>query len=177
VVPTAFKAAYVKPLLKKSDLDPANVQSYRPRANLSVLSNLLEGLVAQQLLDHLNASKLLPDLQSAYRAHHSSETAVVKVLADILKALDDLAMLTLLDLSAAFDTVDHGILLRRLETLYGLQGCVLKWFSSYVDRRTNFVRYVAFNTVPTLIQCGVPQASVLGPILGNKSTRDESTKR
>jgi len=71
VVPTAFKAAYVTLLLKKSDLDPANVQSYRPIANLSVLSKLLERLVAQQFLDHLNASKLLPDLQSAYRAHHS----------------------------------------------------------------------------------------------------------
>jgi len=141
-VPTAFKAAYATPLLKKSDLDPANVHSYRPIANLSVLSKLLERLVSQQLLDHLNASKLLPDLQSAYRAHHSSETAVIKVLADTLKALDggDLAMLTLLDLSAAFDTVDHGILLRRLETSYGLQGCVLKWFSSYVDRQTHFVR-------------------------------------
>ena len=127
------------PLLKKSDLDPANVQSYRPIANLSVLSKLLERLVAQQLLDHLNASKLLPDLQSAYRAHYSSETAVVKVLADIMKALNggDLAMLTLLDLSATFDTVDHGILLRRLETSYGLQGCVLKRF---ICRPTNAFR-------------------------------------
>jgi len=88
-VSTAFKAAYVTPLQKKSDLDPANVQSYRPIANLSVLSKLLERLVvAQQLLDHIYASRLLPDLQSAYRAHHSSETAVVKVMADILKALD-----------------------------------------------------------------------------------------
>jgi len=71
-VPTAFKAAYVTPLLKKSDLDPANVQLCRPIANLSVFSKLLERLVARQLLDHRNASKLLPDLQSAYRAHHSS---------------------------------------------------------------------------------------------------------
>jgi len=74
-------------------------------------------------------------------------------------------MLTLLDLSAALDTVDHSILLRRLETSYGLQGCVLKWFSSYVDRRTHFVRCGALTSVPTLVLCGVPQGSVLGPIL------------
>ena len=74
-------------------------------------------------------------------------------------------MVTLLHLSAAFETVDHGILLRRLETIYGLQGCVLKRFSSYVDRRTHFVRCGAFKSVPTLVLCGVPQGSVLGPIL------------
>jgi len=74
-------------------------------------------------------------------------------------------MVTLLHLSAAFDTVDHGILLRRLETSYGLQGCVLKWFSSYVDRRTHFVCCGAFKSAPTLVPCGVPQGSALGPIL------------
>ena len=141
-VPTAFTASYITPLLKKPDLDPADVQSYRPISNLSVLSKLLERLVDRQLLDHLSASKLLPDMQSACRAHHSTETAVVKVLTDILKALDggDLTMLTLLDLSAAFDTVDHAILMRRLVSSYGFRGCVLAWFTSYVDGRTHFVR-------------------------------------
>jgi len=77
--------------------------------------------------NYLSASNLLPDQQSANRAHHSTETAVVKVLADVLKALDcgDLTMLTLFDLSAAFDTVDHAILLRRLVSSYGFRGCVL----------------------------------------------------
>jgi len=85
----------------------------RPISNLSVLSKLLERLVARQLLGHLAVAKLLPELQSAYRAHHSTETAVLKVLADILSALDtgDVAVLTLLDSSAAFDTVDHATLL------------------------------------------------------------------
>ena len=79
---------------------PVGIKAW-PIANLSVLSKLLERLVVRQLLDYLNAARLLPELQSAYRAHHSTETAVTKVLADILLALDtgDLSMLTLLDLS------------------------------------------------------------------------------
>ena len=140
--------------------------SYRPISNLSVLSKLLERLVARQLLEHLNAARLLPDLQSAYRAYHSTETAVLKVLADILRALDtgDLAVLTLLDLSTAFDTVDHATLLRRLEVSYGLRGHVLGWFHSYLNGRIQYVRCGTASTV-TVLLCGVPQGSVLGPIL------------
>ena len=81
-VPTSFKAAYIKPtpLLKKPDLDSADPKSYRPIANLSVLSKLLERLVVRQLLDYwMRHGCMLPDLQSAYRAHHSTETAVTKV--------------------------------------------------------------------------------------------------
>jgi len=167
VVPTGFKAAHVTPLLKKSDLDPVDVKSYRPISNLSVLSKLLERLVARQLIDYLTASRLLPDLQSAYRAHHSTETAVLKVLSDILLAVDkgDLAVLTLLDLSAAFDTVDHSTILRRLEVSYGIRGCASGWFTSYLSGRTQLVRCGAVSSTPTLVRCGVPQGSVLGPIL------------
>ena len=83
-------------------------------------------------------SGLLPRVQSGYRSNHSIETAVLKVLSDILLAIDagDLSALVLLDLSAAFDTVDHNILLRRLHSSYGVDGAVLQWFRSYlVDRR------------------------------------------
>jgi hypothetical protein len=166
-VPAVFKAAYITPLLKKTDLDQADVKSYRPISNLSVLSKLLERLVARQLLDYLNTKGLLPELQSAYRAHHSTETAVIKVLADILMALDagNLTMLTLLDLSAAFDTVDHATLLRRLEKSYGLGGQVLNWFSSYLDDRMQRVRCGTSTSAFAKVCCGVPQGSVLGPIL------------
>ena len=114
-MPSSFKSGYVTPLLKKAGLDAADVKSYRPITNLSVVSKLLERLVAQQLTTYLTDNDLLPDLQSAYRAHHSTETAVLKVVGDILLALDsgNLALLSLLDLSAAFDTVDHDTLLRR----------------------------------------------------------------
>ena len=95
-------------------------------------------LVAQQLTTYLTDNGLLPGLQSAYRAHHSTETAVLKVVGDILLALDsgNLALLSLLDQSAAFYTVDHDTLLRRLQTSYGLDGVVIKWFASYLSGRT-----------------------------------------
>ena len=166
-VPLCFKAAYVTPLLKKPDMDAADLKSYRPISNLSVLSKLLERLVAGQLLEHLNTWKLLPELQSAYRAGHSTETAVLKVLSDILSAVDrgDLAMLVLLDLSAAFDTVDHKTLLRRLKVSYGIAGTVLSWFRSYLRGRRQYVRCTDTRSALADVLCGVPQGSVLGPIL------------
>ena len=87
-VPTSFKTAYIIPLLKKSDLDPADVKSYRPISNLSIISKLLERVVSEQLVKYLKDNDLLPDLQSAYRVNHSTETAVLKVLSNILLALD-----------------------------------------------------------------------------------------
>jgi Reverse transcriptase (RNA-dependent DNA polymerase) len=83
-------------------MDPSDVRSYRPISNLSVTSKLLERLVARQLLAHLNSTGLLPSLQSAYRTNHSTETAVLKVVSDILLAIDvgDLSALVLLNLSA-----------------------------------------------------------------------------
>ena len=121
------KSAFITPLLKKPDLDSADVKSYRPISNLLVLSKLLERLVARQLLDYLNAHHLLPDCQSAYRLYHSTETAILKVMSDILFVLDsgDLEMLTLLDLSAAFDTVDHYIILKRLFHHLSYTVCIL----------------------------------------------------
>ena len=91
---------------------------------------------------------MLPDRQSAYRAYHSTETAILRVMSDILLALDsgDIAVLTLLDLSAAFDSVDHATLLQRLRTSYGLGGSVLAWFASYLSNRTQCVR------LPTTMQ-------------------------
>jgi Reverse transcriptase (RNA-dependent DNA polymerase) len=123
-------------------MDPADVRSYRSISNLSVMSKLLERLVAKQLVEHLTSSGLLLALQSVYRAYPSTETAVLQVLADILKAIDtrNLAVLTLPDLSAAFDTNDHATLLQRLKTSYGISGTVLNWLSSYLRNRSQFVR-------------------------------------
>ena len=132
-----------------------------------VLSSLLERLVSKQLVTYLRVNDLLPDRQSAYRAHHSRETAVRRVLADILLALDsgNLAVLTLLDLYAAIDSVDNETLLRRLQTSYGLDGTVINWFASYLNGRSQRIRSSATSSTPSAVLYGVPQGSVLGPIL------------
>lgn len=96
-------------------------------SNIAVLSKTLELVAPRQLIKHLHEWKLLHELQSAYRAYHSTEIAVLRVLSDILGALDrdDLAVVTLLDLSAAFDTVDHSTLSRRLKISSGISGMVI----------------------------------------------------
>ena len=119
-----------------------------------MLSKLLERLVAKQLLNYLNLSKLLPDVQSAYRAYHSTETAVLKVMSDVLRAIDDgdVVLLMLLDLSAAFDTVDHNILLRRLKISYGFSGQALGWLTSYLDgRRQSVLRGTSLSATTSLL--------------------------
>jgi len=101
---------------EKSGLDPTDASSYRPISNLSVLSRLLERILVRQLMTYLTDADLLPPLQSGFRTDHSTESATLCVLSDILLAVDrgDFAALVLLDLLAAFDTVDHDILLQLL---------------------------------------------------------------
>src|SRR5664279_5551605 len=144
----------------------ADVESYRPISNLSVTSKLLERLVCKQLVAYLKNGDLLPDLQSAYRPNPSTETAILKVMSDILQSLDagNLAALVLLDLSAAFDSVDHDTLIQRLQTSYGLDGTVNNWFASYLRDRVQHVRLSATSSLPSAVNYGLPQGSVLGPI-------------
>lgn len=167
LVPRVYKTAYVTPLLKKPSLDAADVKSYRPISNLSVVSKLLERIIARKLVSFLSKNDLMPPLQSAYRRGHSTETAVVKVLSDVLMALDrgELAMLAFLDLSAAFDTVDHETLLRRLQTTFGVTDKAADWLRSYLTERTQFVRIGQDRSSVVDLRFGVPQGSVLGPIL------------
>ena len=109
-----------------------------------------------------------------FRAGHSTETAVLRVLSDLLQAADsgESGVLALLDLSAAFDTVDYAILLERLETSLGLSGSVLNWFRSYLLDRTQYVRCGSSRSVATRLECGVPEGSVLGPLLFVTYTTD-----
>ena len=175
--PTQYKHAVVKPILKKPSLDQNVLKNYRPVSNLTFMSKVIEKIVLRQVLCYLNRHSLLPPTQSAYRPHHSTETALLKITNDILLALDccNISVLTLLDLSAAFDTIDHSILLTRLNSLYGIAGTALSWFQSYLSDRTQavFVNQQLSHSVPLCF--GVPQGSVLGPVLFILYTKPLST--
>jgi hypothetical protein len=108
-VPSDFKCAQIRPLIKKIGLDQNNFKNYRPVSNLALISKVIEKVVAARLDQHLMEHQLLEKFQSAYRAIHSTETALLKVYSDIADALDSgsNAVLVLLDLSAAFDTIDQ----------------------------------------------------------------------
>ena len=112
-------------------------------------------------------NRLYPLLQSAYRQHHSKETALLKVKNDLLINMnkEHVSLLVLLDLSAAFDTVDHGILLRRLQTMLGVRGTALSWFTSNLTGRSQRVSVNGTLSKNFELNWGVPQGSCLGPLL------------
>lgn len=166
-VPVSQKHAVVSPLIKKVGLDTSDPSNYRPVSNLTFMSKVVERAVAEQLHEYLTVYKLLPRNQSAYRKFHSTETALLRVWSDILMAADcrHVTLLSLIDLSAAFDCVDHGILLRRLEITFGLKDTVLRWVSSYLSDRTQQIAYSGQLSAVQSVLYGVPQGSVLGPLL------------
>ena len=166
-LPDSQKHAIVLPLLKKSGLDTADMANFRPVSNLSFLSKVIERVVARQVNSYLMENGLLPRCQSAYRRHHSTETAMLRVLSDALTAADNrqVTLLGMLDLSAAFDCVDHLILLQRLERNFGLTGAVLQWMTSFLTGRTQQVIYDGRLSAIQQVRFGVPQGSVLGPLL------------
>ena len=123
-----LKEAWIKPLLKKPGLDLVE-KKYRPVSNLQFTSKLIERAVTKELIEDIADHNLMEPMQSAYQANHSTESALVHVKADILASIDkqEVVCLVLLDLSAAFDTVDCSILLHRLESVFGITSTVLYW--------------------------------------------------
>ena len=131
-----------------------------------MLSKLLERVVARQLLEYLSSAHLLPPLQSGFRQLTRPKLLSFRYYMTFYWLLTvKTAALTLLDLSAAFDTVDHDILLQRLQTCFRMDDAVLGWFRSYLTGRTQYVRRDVTRSYTIRVVCGVPQGSVLGPIL------------
>ena len=165
--PSVFKTAILKPTLKKDNLDADLLKNYRPVSNLSVASKLLEKVVLCQLNKHLEKNKLYNTMQSGYRANHSCETLLVTMMDDIRLEIEEgrIAVVVLLDLSAAFDTIDHDILLKKLCSDFGITGNVLHWFRSYLKGRSFCVKIGSALSSFLELLFGVPQGSLLGPIL------------
>ncbi|KAL0148215.1 hypothetical protein M9458_056447 [Cirrhinus mrigala] len=165
--PNSLETAVVKPLLKKSNLDNTILSNYRPISNLPFIGKIIEKVVFNQLNSYLNSNGYLDNFQSGFRPHHSTETALVKIINDIRLNSDSgkISVLVLLDLSAAFDTVDHNILLERLENWVGLSGMALNWFRSYLEGRGYYVSIGEHQSKWTSMTCGVPQGSILAPLL------------
>ena len=163
----ALKVAVLKSLLKKQDADFEQLQNFRPISNLTFVSKLIEKAVALQLNDHILRHHLDETFQSAYKAFHTTKMVLVRVHNDILTAIDNnnTVILLLLDLSAAFDTVDHSILLSRLSSRFGIKGIVLAWLRSYLTSRKQFVNVNKCRSSQRFLERGVPQGSVLGPLL------------
>ena len=128
--------AYVTPLQKKPSLDRNILKNYRPVSNLSFISKLIEKVVAKQLNEFISHEGLLNVNQSAYKSSHSTETALLKIQNDIALSVDS----GLLDLSAAFDTIDHSLLYDCLHDWFGLDGTVLLWIKSYLSNRKQKIK-------------------------------------
>ena len=167
VFPTSFKHAVVSSLLKKQSLPKDDLSSYRPISNLNFISKMLEKVVCAHLCSHLKSFPSLSRFQSAYRKLHSTETALLQFQNDLCLAMNSqqVSALVLLDLSAAFDTIDHSILTNRLKTCYGISDSAFSLLSSYLSCRTQSVIIGQDCSSELPLLRGVPQGSVLGPLL------------
>ena len=167
VFPDGLKHGRISPIAKSRGCDTELYKNFRPVTTLMFLSKLLEKAASTQLISYLDNETLIPQYQSAYLKSHSCETALFKFSNDVQQMLSDgkMVILVQLDLSAAFDTVDHSILLHLLKHKFGITGTALKWMTSYLTGRSFSVKIGYIDGKRVLLIYGVPQGSILGPLL------------
>ena len=157
--PAALKNAFVRPSVKDINGDLNDYKNYRPISNLPFLSKILEKTALMQLNKHLMLNNLHAEYQSGYREGHSCETASLAIYNDLL-CISDLkskVILLLLDLSAAFDTIDHSHLLNKLVHKFGIKDNVHQWFKSYLSGRSFTVTINQAKSKKAFLRIGVPQ--------------------
>lgn len=162
--PDDWKLARVTAIHKKEAKDDMN--NYRPISVLSCISKVFERIIYDQLYTYLNDNNLISANQSGFRPFYSTSTALLDATLDWLKTMDqgNLSAVIFLDLAKAFDTVNHDILIHKLRT-YGIQPRSLSWFQSYVCMRKQKCCVNGFLSSERLLGCGVPQGSILGPLM------------
>ena len=153
-----FQRSSCKTTTEKTSLPKNELNNYRPVSNLSFISKILEKIVANRLQAHIKNNHLCNPLQSAYRKHHFTESALLKVHNDIIISMDkgEVTALTLLDLSAAFDTIGHATLTDRLSDWYGISGQAQIWFSSYLQNRLQSIKIKETFSDKVTLSYGVP---------------------
>ena len=164
IFPSELKIANVVPIYTSGD--EMVFSNYRPVSVLPVFSKLLERLVYNRLISHINENKLLYECQFGFQKGKSTHLAIMMLVDKITEALDqgECVVGVFLDFSKAFDTVDHNILLQKLHK-YWICGVELLWFEDYLSNRMLYVTYNNHKSSREKINCGVPQGSILGPIL------------
>ena len=162
--PDRLKIAKVIPVYKSDD--KSTISNYRPISVLPVFSKILERIMYNRLLNYLDLHKILTDKQYGFREKRSTSLALIDLIDKLSEEIDNkkFSVGIFIDLSKAFDTVDHQILLDKLY-MYGVRGHVYKWFESYLKNRMQFVQLNDTKSRFARITCGVPQGSILGPLL------------
>ena len=164
VFPSELKFAKVVPIFKSGD--SSQITNYRPISVLSFFSKVFERVMNNHIMDFIDSLNVLYKYQFGFRHKHSTQQAIITLINKITSSLDtgDLVIGVFLDLKQDFDTVDHKILLDKMHA-YGIRGNILKWFRSYLTNRSQFVSYDGRQSEIQYITCGVPQGSILGPLL------------
>ena len=164
-----LKEAIIRPLLKEHNLDRNVLNNYRPVSNLQFIGKLIERVVLARLQSHMDSINYCNNTQFGYKKQHSTELLLLKFINDILIGVDSRngVVVMLIDLSAAFDTVNHNKLLNILCTELKIRGIALQWFKSFLFNRSQRVKVGNYISESIELSCGVPQGSVLGPVLFN----------